>query len=142
MLSIATIRPSAIPRPKERIVLLVDDHEATVSSLRKVVELAGYPCVATVSSSEAVRFCLSHMPRLVVTDLAMPRLDGHQLARWIKRRYPSVPILLITGELIDDLALAELEVTFTAVMSKPIAIERFLEQLAQLLPAPEGPACP
>ncbi len=142
MLSPATIGLLAPPRPKERFVLLVDDHAATLSTLRQVVELAGHSCFATISSFDAVRYCRKRPPSLVVTDLAMPYLNGHGMARLIKKRYPSVPILLVTGELLDPETLKELRQTFAAVMSKPLPIEPFLGLLNQLMSDTDVIPCP
>ncbi len=133
MLKPATIGLSTFPRPKQRFVLLVDDHAATLSTLRQVVELAGHSCFATISSFEAVRYCRRRPPSLVVTDLAMPYLNGHGLGRFIKKRYPSVPILLVTGELLDPETLIELRQTFAAVICKPLPIEPFLRLLNQFM---------
>ena len=141
MLSPATIGLSVPPRPRQPFILLVDDHAATLSTLRQVVELAGHTCFATISSSEAVRYCRKRPPSLVVTDLAMPYLNGHGLARLIKRRYPSVPILLVTGELLDPETVKELRQTFAEVMFKPLPIEPFLGLLNQLMSDTDAIPC-
>ena len=80
-------------------------------------------------------------PSVVVTDLAMPRLDGRALARWFKARYPSVPILLLTGEVLDCTTKSALNRTFEAVLSKPLQVESFLTLLDRLMPpcAPDPP---
>jgi CheY-like chemotaxis protein len=115
-------------------VLIVDDHEASLEALRLVVESAGHDCVAAPSAPDALAYCDRRRPSLVVTDLVMPILDGQGLARWIKARYPNVPILLITGEDLDPATLDRLRSTFSAVLPKPVAIERFLDLLQDLLP--------
>jgi CheY-like chemotaxis protein len=90
------------------------------------VETAGHPCVAISASPRALLFCDDRRPAVLVTDLVMPDLDGRDLARWFKARYPTLPIVLVTGEAIDPPTMRMLEGTFSAVLSKPIAIERFL----------------
>jgi CheY-like chemotaxis protein len=137
-LNVASILNGA-PAAPEPFVLLVDDHTPTLDSLRKVVETAGHACVATPCPSDALAYCDARRPDVVVTDLSMPRLDGQCLARWIKARFPTVPILLITGESLDEDSLGNLRVTFSAVLTKPIPIERFLALLAELMPS-GGPA--
>jgi CheY-like chemotaxis protein len=122
--------------PVEPIVLLVDDHEPSLGQLRKVVESAGYDCAAEAGPSGALAFCERRHPALVVTDLAMPRLDGHRLARSLKARYPSMPIVLLTGERIEPSARAAMDRTFHAVLSKPLEVEPFLSMLGDLMPAP------
>jgi CheY-like chemotaxis protein len=64
----------------------------------------------------------------------MPNLDGQGLARWLRARYPSVPLILLTGEDLDAPNLAGLRRFFTAVLTKPIEVERFLDLLDRLMP--------
>lgn len=138
----ANLQRPAPPDSENSFVLLVDDHESSLLALREVVELAGHTCYATLSSSEALQVCREKKPSLVVTDLMMPELDGYGLGLSIKEQYPSVPMLLVTGELLNDTKLQELGTTFAAVMSKPLQVERFLELVETLAVSTNGSACP
>jgi CheY-like chemotaxis protein len=133
MLSVAPLltTPTGLSKP---YVLLVDDHEPSLETLRLVLETVGYDCVSTDSAPEALEYCDTRRPTLVVTDLRMPRIDGPCLARWMQARYPSTPIVLVTGETLDAPTRRLLERTFVAVLSKPIEVESFLELIADLLP--------
>jgi CheY-like chemotaxis protein len=142
--AISTIEPGRSPAPGS-YVLLVDDHEPSLKTLDHLVELSGHPCVSAHSGTDAVRLCDLFRPRVVVTDLTMPNLDGCGLARWLRTRYPSIPIILITGQQFDSRSLADLRLTFTAVLSKPVDIERLLGLLDRLMPSSsksdgDGPA--
>jgi CheY-like chemotaxis protein len=129
--------PTAV---SDRSVLLVDDHEPTLTKLQQLVQSAGYECFALPSASEALLFCDCCCPAVVVTDLVMPRLDGRVLARWLKARYPSLPVVLVTGEPLEEPVRAALERTFEAVMTKPLHLESFLGHLEGLMPrAPQAP---
>jgi DNA-binding NtrC family response regulator len=116
-------------------VLLVDDHEPSLRRLHEVVKGAGHPCVVASSATGALRQCEIRRPQVVVTDLAMPNLDGHGLAHWISARHPSLPLILMTGEHLDPAALAEMRRTFTAVFLKPIDLDLFLKWLDRLMPS-------
>jgi CheY-like chemotaxis protein len=134
MLSVVPIAPPTHPLPAEVVVLLVDDHEPSLVRLRMVVETAGYACAAVDGPADALAFCESRRPALVVTDLAMPDLDGHTLARRLKSRYPSLPILLLTGEALTALDRAAFGPTFEAVLTKPLDVGPFLSLLDGLIP--------
>jgi CheY-like chemotaxis protein len=134
MLSVAALPTTVRALPPEPFVLLVDDHEPTLWNLQKVLVGEGYSCVATPSATDALSLCNGRRPALVVTDLAMPRLDGHGLACGLKARYPSLPIVLVTGEPVDPATEARYRGTFARQFSKPIDIERFLPAIASLLP--------
>jgi CheY-like chemotaxis protein len=123
----------------EPYVLLVDDHEPSLRRLGELLKSSGHRCIVARSGAEALACCDNRRPRVVVTDLSMPNLDGRGLARWLQTRCPSVPIILMTGQVFDPSSLDELERTFTAVLPKPIDIERLLGLLERLMPPPPQP---
>ncbi len=127
-------------------VLLVDDHAPSLRRLQDVVTSFGHPCVSAGSASDALVYCDARPPQVVVTDLSMPDLDGQGLARWLKARYPTLPIILVTGEELDDPTLALLRQTFEEVLKKPVNVESFLSVLERLMDASAdgdgSPRCP
>jgi CheY-like chemotaxis protein len=133
MLSVAPVTGTR-SMSTEVYVLLVDDHEPSLEQLRLVLEAAGYACASTSSASEALEYCDSRPPTLVVTDLRMPRIDGRGLARWVHARYPSTPIVLVTAEALDAPTLSLLRHTFAAVLSKPLDVDPFLRLVSDLMP--------
>jgi CheY-like chemotaxis protein len=142
-----SVAPFTITNPAraavDSYVLLVDDHEPSLRQLKELVKLSGHACIATNSGSEALNYCERSRPRVVVTDLTMPNLDGRALARWLQSRHPSVPIILMTGQTFDTQSLDELERVFTAILPKPIDVDRLLGLLGRLMPAaPNRPLGP
>jgi CheY-like chemotaxis protein len=123
-------------------VLLVDDHPPSLQRLHEVVERAGHKCVSAGSASDALSTCDACRPRVVVTDLAMPNLDGHGLACWLRARYPSVPVILVTGEALDPATRAAFRGTFMDMFTKPVDVESFLDRLDRLMPAPAAGSLP
>ena len=118
MISNAISPTTTVAPPGAPYVLLVDDHLPSLSRLRSVVELAGHRCLSAGSATVALSTCDSCRPQVVVTDLPMPDLDGHGLARWLKTRYPAVPMVLVTGEQLDPRTRDTFRGLFTAVFSK------------------------
>jgi CheY-like chemotaxis protein len=133
-LSAAPLSLSPPAQPPDPFILLVDDHEPSLHRLRMLVESAGYECVTQSSPVEALALCNVRRPALVVTDLRMPRLDGRGLARGLKARHPALPILLLTGEVLDPSAPDGAETTFAAVLTKPVEVSTFLDVLGGLMP--------
>ena len=136
MLSIDSLE-SPVPAPTAGpFVLLVDDHAPSLRQLQDVVTMYGHPCVSAGSASDAIVYCDARSPQVVVTDLSMPDLDGQGLARWLKARYPTLPIILVTGEELDAPTLASLRQTFEEVLKKPLNVESFLSVLERLMRTP------
>jgi DNA-binding NtrC family response regulator len=115
-------------------VLVVDDHEPSLRRLEELITLSGYPCVAASSGTEALLCCDRSRPRIIVTDLTMPNLDGRGLALWLQARHPSVPIILMTGQAFDSRSLGEMKRIFTAVLPKPVDIDMLMGLLDRLMP--------
>jgi CheY-like chemotaxis protein len=125
--------PTPSPAP---LVLLVDDQELSLRVLRDVIESAGYHCVTARSATDALIYCDRRRPQAVVTDLDMPGLDGSMLARWLKARYPTLPLLLVTGQDLEAVDLDDLRTHFAEILTKPLDPRRLLDALHASLPAP------
>lgn len=133
MTALPPLASSAQVPAEENCVLLVDDYEPCLQLLRALVESAGHRCAIARNGPDALDFCRKRQPVAVVTDLAMPGLDGGRLAHGIKLQYPSVPVLLLTGHDLDGPLIDRLRTTFSAVLPKPVDPERLLRVLAQTL---------
>jgi len=92
-------------QPKEPIltgterILLVDDEEAIVFMEKQMLERLGYQVVSRTSSVEALEAFLAYPDKfdVVITDMAMPNMSGHQLASELIKIRPDIPVLLCTG---------------------------------------------
>lgn len=95
----------ALPRGEERI-LLIDDEEAILASLKRALNISGYRVVAVKDSMEALRLFGMHPSDfdLVITDLTMPKMTGIELAGKVLGIRPDIPVILSTGfnDVIDD----------------------------------------
>ncbi|HEX9924808.1 MAG TPA: response regulator transcription factor [Anaerolineae bacterium] len=77
-------------------ILLVDDEESILSTLKMFLELSGFQ-VATVSTgSEALDNVTRSKPDLVVLDVLMPQLDGRETLRRLRQRHDWTPVILLT----------------------------------------------
>jgi PAS domain S-box-containing protein len=98
--------PPPVPRGQERI-LLVEDDRAVRGLARAMLESLGHQVVEAASGEEALRLFSSGDAgfQLVITDVAMPRMDGPELLRRLRATHPGVKALFLTGysgELITD----------------------------------------
>jgi two-component system cell cycle sensor histidine kinase/response regulator CckA len=98
--AIVTEIPSDRPLPggRERILLVDDDHAICIMA-RLMLESLGYAITATSNSTEAL-VMFQDNPKgfdLVITDMAMPKKTGMELAYQILRIRPGMPIILCTG---------------------------------------------
>jgi CheY-like chemotaxis protein len=77
-------------------VLMVDDEVQFRQTTRKILNRKGFDTVIAGNGEEALAK-LSEKPDVVVLDVNMPGMDGHQVLREIKKRHPLLPVIMLTG---------------------------------------------
>lgn len=81
-------------------VLVVEDEDALRASIRRLLSSYGFKVVEAQNGATALQLLeRESVPKvsLVLTDLRMPVMDGRQLASALARRYPSLPIVFMSG---------------------------------------------
>jgi CheY-like chemotaxis protein len=79
------------------LILCVEDEQNSLIVRSRVLEKAGYDVIPANSATEALAILRSNTVDLVLTDLLMPGMSGADLAREVKTRYPSIPVMLFSG---------------------------------------------
>jgi len=78
-------------------VLLVEDDRVLRQALSDTLEIGGFAYHAVGSAEEALQAVDDDMYSLVVSDVNMPGMDGHQLLARLRRHHPHLPVLLMTA---------------------------------------------
>ncbi len=88
----------ALPRGTGKI-LLAEDSDVVRSTTRQVLADGGYDVVLARDAGEALIYCDKHPGEvdLLISDVVMPGMDGIELAERLKKRFPRLRILLISG---------------------------------------------
>jgi DNA-binding NtrC family response regulator len=120
--------------PENPYVLLVDDDESSCRPLAELVRLAGFTSVSTRSASDALTCCRRRPPQLLVTDLVMPRRDGRALAVRVRKWFPGLPIVLVTGQNLEHPDWSIPTGLFEAIFPKPLDFDRFIQFIGRLMP--------
>jgi CheY-like chemotaxis protein len=116
------------------VILLVDDDPVVRRSLGQMLEQLGHEVVMAEHGKQALlRLDERADVDLLLTDLAMPVLDGAGLVRECARRWPKLPRVLMTG-LVADAEPGLVELT-ALILSKPIDLAVLDRVLARLLPS-------
>jgi CheY-like chemotaxis protein len=77
-------------------VLMVDDEEQFRATTKKVLDRRGFATIVAGSGEEAIQK-LKEAPDVVVLDVKMPGMDGHQALKEIKKRNSDLPVIMLTG---------------------------------------------
>lgn len=85
-----------MPRAK---ILIVDDVKELVTTLRLCLEQEGFQCATATDGPGALRLAQTYHPDLVILDLVLPGLNGHEVCRRLRRERATaqLPIIMMTG---------------------------------------------
>jgi CheY-like chemotaxis protein len=110
-------------------VLLVEDEPQVLALAARALERRGYVVLTAPDGASALRVAEAALERvdLLVTDVAMPDLDGRALARQLRERRPSLPVLFISGY--TAASPAELEAPLLAKPFTPAALAARVREL-------------
>ena len=120
--------------PTNKRILLVDDDEALRVTLRSCLEAVGYQCQEAKDGQEAREWLQGgHVVDVIVTDHQMPRVNGLELIKGLKRQVntESIPIIFYSGQLSQELNVQAIQAGSHAVIEKPFPLQEFLDLVAQ-----------
>lgn len=90
-------------------ILIVDDEEDIVITLRKHLELEGYTVDSACGGLEALDKVKNDKYHLLLTDIVMPEMDGVELLKQVKRYDALTQVIMMTGYSTMDTTLNSLE---------------------------------
>jgi cyclic di-GMP phosphodiesterase len=115
-------------------ILVVDDEEAIRNIVCAMLRSDGYECVEAGSGAEALAILQNEDDfQLVVSDLVMPQLDGVGLMQQLKRRFPEMPVVLVTAVHDISVALDALRKGAYDYLLKPFEREQLLATVRRAL---------
>ncbi|WP_236236358.1 sigma-54-dependent transcriptional regulator [Pseudomonas faucium] len=124
-------------------VLLVEDDRALRQALGDTLEIGGFAYQAVGSAEEALQAVAVEAFSLVVSDVNMPGMDGHQLLAQLRRHYPQLPVLLMTAHAAVERAVEAMRQGAADYLVKPFEPKALLSLVerhaAGRLGADEGP---
>jgi DNA-binding response OmpR family regulator len=80
-------------------ILVVEDTADTAGFMKTFLELSGFDVVLAVDGLDGIEKAQAESPDLIITDIAMPRLNGLEMIRKLRRmpEFKTTPILAITS---------------------------------------------
>jgi two-component system response regulator GlrR len=134
--------PASAKDPPGARLLVVDDDADMLRLLSMRLTAAGYQVTAVTSAESALTQLEIEHPQLVLSDVRLPGRDGLQLFDEIRKRHPTLPVILLTAHgTIPDAVEATARGVFT-YLTKPYDARELLDKIAQALalgaPAPSG----
>ena len=114
-------------------ILVVDDDKAVRLLLRAVLERRGHSVIEAADGDEGLRCYRAAPTDLVITDIQMPVMDGLRMIKELRSTFPTVKIIVISGE---KSSLAEAQPLSLGTFEKPLYMEQFLDAVQKFASAP------
>lgn len=113
-------------------ILIVDDDENICELLRLYLEKDGFDTIVANDGEQAVEFAAKYAPDLILLDIMLPKLDGWQVCREI-RKTSETPIIMLTakGETFDKIL--GLELGADDYVSKPFDTKEVIARIKAVL---------
>ena len=78
-------------------IIVIDDQEAIRRLIRRTLESRGYSVFEASDGADGLRLLAQQAADLVITDIFMPGLDGIETLRQIRKEFPQVKVIVISG---------------------------------------------
>jgi PAS domain S-box-containing protein len=133
----AATLPAAGASPEsssERRVMIVDDNIDSAESLSMLLEITGNKTLVAHDGIEALEGVEKYRPEVILLDIGLPKLDGHEVCRRV-RELPwakDIVIIALTGWGQEDDRRKSEEAGFNGHLVKPVDYDRLLELLGKL----------
>ena len=110
-------------------ILIVDDEQDIVESLKFVLETSGYNCYTAFNGEDGLKLAKELLPDLIILDVMMPKINGYKISRLLKydNKYKNIPILMITARSQEEDKLIGEETGADEYITKPFDLDEVLK---------------
>ncbi len=109
-------------------MMLVDDEERFLSTTQKLLSKKGYDVLTSDNGAEALEKLKAQNIHVVVLDVKMPGMDGIATLREIKKQFPLVEVIMLTGHATVESAVDGLKAGATDYLMKPADIDEIIKK--------------
>lgn len=116
-------------------ILIVDDEQDIVESLKFVLETADYTCYSAYNGEDGLRLAKEIVPDLIILDVMMPKINGYKISRLLKydAKYKNIPILMVTARSQEEDKLIGEETGADEYITKPFDLDDVVKKVEQYL---------
>lgn len=125
------VRGSQAAEQPRRCILVVDDHEDTLRSMKLLLNRLGYEVLAAENMTDALRLAEERHFDILLSDIGLPDGSGLELLKRL-RAVRNVPALALSGFGMDEDIDRSSEAGFADHLTKPVSIDRLQAAIAQL----------
>ncbi len=110
-------------------ILLVDDEEEFVKTLAERIQMRDLGPDIALNGEQALKIVDNQVPDVMVLDLKMPGIDGMEVLRRIRKAYPKVQVIILTGHGTEKDEKEARHLGAFEYLQKPVEIERLVQTI-------------
>ena len=114
-------------------ILIIDDHQSMREGLELLLRRRGHRTLAAENGVVGMEILAESGAELVITDLKMAKMDGLEVLRAVRERYPGVEVLVITAYGTIEKAVEAMKLGATDFLTKPFSSEEFGVKIDRLV---------
>src|SRR5213594_4026975 len=107
-------------------ILVVDDEKGIRATLGAILNDEGYRAIAAGSGGEGLARVGEEVPDLVILDIWLPEVDGIETLAELKRQWPDLPVIMISGHGTIETAVKATKLGAYDFVEKPLSLEKTL----------------
>jgi len=119
--------------PRSRKILIVDDDEAVRRVLHSILESAGHSVTAATNGREALDIMSGGDFELMITDLVMPEQEGIETIKLLRKEYPDVKVIAMSGAFGGDYLQIAGFMGAHKTLVKPIRMQTVLDAVEDVM---------
>lgn len=123
-------------------ILIVEDEEIIRIGLRDNFELENYIVETAEDGEDAIRKADEMRPDLVILDLMLPKKSGFEVCRYLRKKHPSIYIIMLTAKTEETSKVTGLEMGADDYVTKPFSILELLARVKAFLRRAPQPGTP
>lgn len=114
-------------------ILIVDDEPNILLSLEFLFKKEGYQVLIARDGQEALDIIEKQVPELIILDIMMPKVDGHQVCSHVKRHHPGTRVIFLTAKgKMKDIQKG-LDLGADLYLTKPFSTKEIIAQVKSIL---------
>lgn len=116
-------------------ILIVDDEQDIVESLKFVLEASDYTCYCAYNGEDGLKLAKELVPDLMILDVMMPKINGYKISRLLKydNKYKDIPILMVTARSQEEDKLIGEETGVNEYITKPFDLNEVVDKVRKYL---------
>ena len=114
-------------------ILIVEDEADMVRGLQFNLEARGFEVVVARDGDEGYRTAIAERPDLVLLDVMLPKRDGYDVCRALRKAQPALPILMLTAKGQEDDVVLGLKLGADDYVKKPFGVAELVARIETLL---------